>query len=319
MTGLSVYPRFWLAVLAVIGAGAACDDDSDSPSSLINEPRILAIRADPPVVSLAGSATLTALVADTRIVADAQSGDGTARGGDGGEAGWSVDFRACNPWRPMVDPARDCRPEDALKLASTGTSAEIATADVLGAFPPPEWYAPDSADRRVDRPADVESTADCDYSFVELAVVAEARGDSADSAWSPPRAVKRLRFATRSITRTNPDVESLVLDTRAGPSRFRPGLSHDVSAVLDRDSLDRNCDREKPDTLESVRIYLYTDGGQLGDAYVDIEYTDLGDEIAQSTNWLAPDAEQVVFWLIAIDRDGGVGWSRFDLRSDLLP
>ena len=94
-----------------------CDDSESSPETLVDEPRILAVKADPPVIGATGSALLSSLVVDST--------------GERGDV--IVQYRACSPWRPVRSPDVDCGPGVGLLL----DGGVLDVAEVAQAFPPP--------------------------------------------------------------------------------------------------------------------------------------------------------------------------------------
>ena len=312
-------------------AGAGCDGSDGDLSSLVVAPRVLALRADPPVTTPDGSATITALVAggsaDVLPVAPPRASEGDSDTGDGAGdddarldditgTGWQLSFRACNPWRPVRDPGVDCRPDQALALPPTGMSGELVIADVFTAFPPPGWAVLDAATGSDGDGADEDDR--CAYRYVEVAVVVEARQPDQGIELV---AIKRLRVTLQAPAsdspgdpagppRTNPALATLELDGDPGMRGFRPGAEHSLLVTLDPDSLDPGCDESH--AFESLRVFLYSDGGEFGDRYLDIEHTADGDPVMEPVTWLAPLTGAVRFWLVAIDGDGGVGWLRVE-------
>lgn len=104
------------AAILLLLVAPACTELEANPGWLIDEPRLLALRADPPVVAPGGRALLEALVLDA-----------------GGERlSPQVSYRACNPWRFVRDPQLDCAGDAALEL-----EGELIVDDVLARFPPP--------------------------------------------------------------------------------------------------------------------------------------------------------------------------------------
>lgn len=283
----------WLIALLSGASVIGCDDSSGSPSSLIVAPRVLALQADPPVASLSGGATVTALV----VGGSAQLEDITG-------SGWELSFRACSPWQVVSDPGVDCRVGDALALPSTGMSAELVVGDVLAAFPPPEWVSLGPGDGVSQPDADDR----CGYSYVEVAVVVEARQPEQGIALV---AVKRLRVTLEDVERTNPEIAAMELDGGSDATSFRPGAEHTLSVVPT--NLDPGCDDSG--AFEALRVFLYTDGGELDEPYLEFEYDMAGEAFSEPITWLAPATGPVTFWLVAIDDDGGVGWRRFQLQA----
>lgn len=84
------------AVLCIVG----CSDTEDRRLSLVDNPRILAIASTPAVVGAGETARLEALVVD----------------GNGRVADARIEWRACAPWTPVVDPDAQCGPDASLPL-----------------------------------------------------------------------------------------------------------------------------------------------------------------------------------------------------------
>lgn len=304
-----------LLPLLLIAALAGCDALPFTPSSLIDKPRIVAIAAEPPVIAFDGAATLTALVLgpDGR---DSSVAPGRALDLD-------VRWRVCNPWKPVLEPDRDCAPDDALLLpAADGDTwqgqAQVDMAEVLAAFPVP----PDIIDQIGDQPGGMPGAEPQDpdacphsYDYAELPVVAEATVGQRRLV-----AIQRVRVTWQPSDRRTPALIGLVLDDLvAGADEavsFTPGAAHRLTASMDRSSLDPVCLDRDPAQIapEPVHVHAYVTAGELDEPDADIEYAEDGTESADTLTWTAPASGDVTAWLVVKDSDGGTTWARFALQ-----
>lgn len=302
------------AMLALAAALAGCNELPFTPSSLIDKPRITAIAAEPPVVALDGTATLTALVVspdgrDSSVAPD--------RALD-----LDIRWRVCNPWKPVFEPDRDCSDENALELAGTDGDtwqgqAQVVMADVLEAFPPP----PDIIDQIGGMPGGMPGAepdpAACphDYQYAELPVVAEVSlGESR------LLAIQRVRVTLEPVDRKPLVVSGLVLDDEFTAvdeiASFTAGADQRLTVSMDRSSLDSVCLDDDPEQIapEPVEVHAYVTAGELDEPEADIEYAEDGTESAGTMTWTAPASANVTVWLVVTDTDGGASWARFALR-----
>lgn len=298
-----------VAASALLGLSPGCAGEGGSPSSRVDTPRILAMQADPPVVSLGLDTAVTPLLAGV---------DSTT------EVTWEL--RACNPWQTISDPTADCDPENSLALEpdsfASGEGAWLRTLDVLSAFPPPDWWqpgGPGNPQSGAGSPPEFgggEPECGTPYDFINVFVVAEALLRPADGG-SETRllATKRVRVTAEPVLRRNPIIENLTLDDELNPREFTPGTQYTLITAPRQDSLDLVCNPDGLDVLEPVEVFIYASAGRLEDPSIDVEYTAEGQEMAGSTLWTAPDQGDASLWLVAIDDDGGIGWQQFDLTA----
>ncbi len=303
-----------LAALALPALLGGCDQLPFTPSSLVDKPRIAAVAADPPVMPLeGGTATLTALVVDPDGRDSSVAPD---RALD-----MEVRWRACNPWEPVFEPNRDCGPDDSLPLASADGDtwqgqAQLTVAEVLERFPPPEWVL-DQIGMPDDMPPGEEPDA-CPYAYeyAEVPVVAEVTVGGLRLL-----ATQRVRIAWQPNDRKAPVLGGLVLgDVVADASQpipFDPGVNHDLTAWMERDSLDPVCVNDDPEqiVLEAIEVHAYVTAGELDEPDATIEYSIDGTESAETVVWTAPTGGDATAWLVAVDPDGGTSWGRFQLRA----
>lgn len=320
--GATHRPRRGRGLLATLALSAAalggCDELPFTPSSLIDKPRIAAVAADPPVIPLEEDATttLTALVIgpdgrDSSVAPD--------RALD-----MEVRWRACNPWKPVFDPNRDCGMDDSLPLdAADGDTwqgqAQLSVAAVLARFPPPDWVLDQigmPGGEPGDMPGQEPDACPHDYDYAEIPVVAEVTVDDRRLL-----ATQRVRVTWQPVDRKAPVLGGLVLaDVMADASQitsFDAGAEHDVTAWMVRDSLDQACVGDDPEqiVLEGVEVHVYVTAGELDEPNVDIAYLTDGTESTETIVWTAPDGGDVTAWLVAVDSDGGTSWDRFQLRA----
>lgn len=164
-------------LLGIAAVVAGCSGTEPRRLSLVDNPRILAITASPAVIGPGETAVLDALVVD-RLgpVVDAR-----------------VSWRACAPWRIVLDPAEQCGPGDSLPLPNA-------------ALP-----APPGADQ-----------------VLEIPIIAEA-----DTGDGPPLvAVKRVRFEPEAEQPPlQLSVSALRLDGTE-PAMITPGREYTVDVEL---------------------------------------------------------------------------------------
>lgn len=276
----------WPTLLLTLGL-VACDAADVQPRYRIEEPRILAVRADPPVVELDARAGLTALVVDSL----------------GAEVDAPLSWRACNPWQFVLDPAADCSAEDSLAL----TDSTLAPRDVLERFPPPPGPGPGESGEPVADEGCAEAVPTLD-----LPVVLETEVDG-----EPLVALKRVPFPMPGsfIERTNPKLGELRVNGDAVPAAVDPGREYELQAAPQIASLDISCDGETR-VLESVRVHVYATAGELDGASIDVEHDAEGTQYAESVTWRAPeDGSEAMLWLVAVDGEGGVDWRGYRLSS----
>lgn len=280
--------RALAALLAVATAG--CDSAGDSPATRIDEPRILAVRAEPPVVEPSGSARIEVL----------------AVGPDGRRTDPPISMRACYPWRPLLAPDVDCAAERSLEIAGD----TLAIADVLEAFPPPAG-AIEALIAGLDG-----GRCPASFAAVEIPIVVEAEIDGVRQL-----VTKSLRVAVGGLPapRRNPRIDALVFDGELTPPgaelEFTAGVGHRISARLALEAADPVCDGDLPGAIELERfdVNLYSTAGRFDDREIAIELAADGRVAAGETGWSATDAADVSLWLIATDGDGGVDWADFRL------
>jgi len=275
-----------LSVLLTLGL-VACDEVETQPQYLINEPRVLAIQADPPVVELDTSAGLTALVVDS-------NGDRIAP---------SLSWRACNPWQFVLDPAFDCAPEEALAL----DGATLLPREVIERFPPPSLPGPGESGVPVEQQGCAEAVPTLDLPVV---LEVEVEGEKLT-------AIKRvpLPLSDLAAARSNPTLGELRVNGDDVPDEVVPGSEYELRAAPQPASLDLACDGDAR-VLESVRVHLYTTAGVLDDDVIDVEHDEAGTQYAESVTWRAPDeGGNAAIWLVAVDGEGGVDWRGYRLDS----
>lgn len=305
----------WIAI-PLLAALAGCDEFPFTPASLVDKPRILAVAADPPVIDIEGTSTLTALVIDP-------SGRDSSVEPDRA-LDMEVRWRACDPWKLVFEPDRDCGPDDALALeASDGdqwqAQATISVAQVLEAFPPPPEVIDQIGGMPGGTPGDMPGDPDAcphDYDYAELPVAVEVRlGDSRLVA------MQRVRVTWEDVGRRGPVLGGLVLDDVVAEAdqalEFTPGARHRLSAWMERASLDDTCVGGDPDQIapEPALAHFYVTAGELTRRIADIEYDEDGTERAESVRWDAPGSGDATAWVVVVDTDSGVSWARFPLRA----
>lgn len=272
---------------------AACSDEGPSPEALINEARILAVQAEPPVVAFDESAALTALVV----------------GPEGERSDIQLSFRACYPWQPMLSPDRDCGPQSSIPL----TDGVFIAERLVDAFPPPVEVL-----ERLQALGERSDDCDAAYAAWDFPIVVEAQQGDERLVTS-----KRIRVTSGELPRrrTNPRIETLVFDGTSiieSALTFVAGTNHGLSLSVARDAVDDVCDEEDPTTLalEDFRVNFYATGGEFQGASVDVELGLGGDASIGTTRWSIDEPlVPVVMWLVITDREGGSGWSQYELES----
>lgn len=253
---------------------AACSGDGFDPSWRVDAPRILALRADPPLIELGGEVSLSALVID----------------GQGRQVDQAVTWRACNPWNYVLNPDVDCGAAVALPVDGT-----LSFAAVLEAFPPPVGVTVPGGGTLLDPCLDGPSFA--------LPIVAEVVVDGRRLL-----ARKEIPVAIRAgePSHRNPRIAGVLLNGAEAIGYIR-GERYTVDVELDESALDQVCD-DGETSLEDVRVNLYTTDGDLEEGSVDLEWFADGTSSAEQTTWTAPEGDAATIWLIAVDPAGGIDW-----------
>lgn len=248
---------------------AACDDFDPEPGWLIAEPRLLAVSAQPPALEPGGSAALDALVVDAA----------------GAQLDAPIDWRACNPWRFVLDPDIDCAPDASLPIDGV-----LSADDVLGRFEIPEGTS-------FEPPAPPDDDGCSAPPELELPVIAEAVVDGERLI-----AIKRIPLALSwGSVPGNPELADASIDRLAGGDG-----AYDVSVSVDPASLDMEC-RGGERVPEVIRVYVYATGGDLEEDRVDIVPEADGRVEPATLRWMG--SPGATMWLVAMDRGGGTTWT----------
>lgn len=193
-----------------------------------------------------------------------------------------ITWRACSPWVPIDVIERDCGLDRSLPL----TSESYWTDDVLAAFPP---------DRGLPLFFDVPIIAELAVEGLRLVALKEVR--TTRDLWEPGR--------------RNPRIEALLLDGRSNDGPLEPGRTYRLQVVLDYGSID-----VVDGVLEQVDVHLYATAGDVSRS--PIRFRDgLGVHArVDGATYTAPLDRTgfVVFWLVAVDGDGGTGWRSFSVQ-----
>jgi hypothetical protein len=263
------------ALLCLLAALAVACDENPDERTLLEAPRLLAVRAEPPVLrGMDGVVSLSALA----VSADGEQADRR-----------TVQYRACNPWVFMVNPARDCPTETALAL----TNSELTTQQLFSFYPPPEGQGYDPDDGGVQQES-------CDAkASIEVPILAEVEIDGVSLV-----TVKRIPIFLDESARSNPSLDTIEVIATEG---FERTLAIDV----DRDSLDLEC-RDGASQLEAVRIYVYSTSGSFESSSVDIVPTSDGQIEPAEIRWTS-DGESAILLFVMIDNEGGVDWKTLSL------
>lgn len=261
-------------LIGALATTAACGDTA-APSTLITEPRLLAVAAEPPVTTLDGTVALRALIVDR----------------DGAPAAIDVTWRACSPWRPIRDPDLDCAPADALPLTvDANGAARLDVAAVIARWggPATPWPPP----------------GPCPGPTAVVPVIATAIVDGL-------RLIARKEVGVAAAARRNPVIAAITLDD--GPAaRFVPGVAHRLAAVPEVDALDQTCtdDPTPVPVREGVKTYFYVSAGGLDATFAEVGYQPDGTASIGSVELTPPDdVDALRLWAVMIDGDGGVAWT----------
>jgi hypothetical protein len=274
--------------LLLAGFLAACMADEPAPAWLVDEPRVMAIAADPPAVRPDGSTRLSALVTD------------------GVEPRLSVagSWRACAPWVQLRDPDVDCGPGQSVVLpVDEEGRASLSVPELAAAF---GLEVPEVG--LVPNPCAEET-------FASVPVVYETQvGDR--------RLVATKQVPVANLEGKNPEISWVSFGDAVLPDwemlRYRPGQAYAIGVALFQDSLDLLCSRDG-DRLERIRVYVYVNGGDLDDSRLDLDYELSGASDSELATWVAPpDGEPVTFWFIATERGGrpGIGLHTETIRPE---
>jgi hypothetical protein len=259
--------RSILCLVAV--ATIACDDNPDE-RTLLQAPRLLAVRAEPPVLrGVDGVVTLSALAVST----EGAYADGQA-----------VQYRACNPWAFMVSPERDCPPETSLQLGN----GELTTEQLFAFYPPPEGQGYNPGDGGVPQESCEEPAS------IEVPILAEVEIDGVSLV-----TVKRIPIFLDESARQNPSIDTIAVVATNGDERT-------LSIEVDPSSLDQEC-RDGARQLEAVRIYLYSTSGSFESSSVDVVPTPGGRIEPAEIRWTSA-GESAILFFVVIDNEGGVDW-----------
>lgn len=246
---------------------AACDDET--PGTLLDGPRVLALVADPPVLAPDSSSTLTAVTSLDGVPATADA----------------ITWRVCSPYAVVVDPVRDCEGSNALVLTNAVIDARAVAAHFDITVPP-------------NLPTDV-----CTPSPLSLTVVAEI-----ELAGSRLIAKKQIGVAA-TAARMNPVfVHARIDGAPVGASaELAAGTTVTLDADIAVDSLDPVCDDDTgAERREDVRVVVYPGGGAIAsDDSFDIEARD-GVVTTGSVELELPTAAGAIpLWLVVVDETGG--------------
>jgi hypothetical protein len=299
------------AVVALLFLGA-CKPDFGTPLSLLDHPRVLAVRGTPAEVAPGAKVLLEPLVA----------------GPDGAIDPPSLDWSVCNAQKPLTsnDVVADaCLTINGVSylgyaLPSVTTPVPLDACKLFGPEMPPQM--PDMADGR---PAQPDATGGYyqpyrvdlgnDFTVALERVRCGLRGASMDVA---------LDFAMRYQPNVNPtlgditatlDGAPLPLDQVPAGRRIRLTASWPADAAEVYPILDLNT-QQLVDHREALRVSWYAGAGQLTDERTGRD----GDDptLDTSNDWTAPTTPGPVHaWAVLRDDRGGVAWTSFEL--DVVP
>jgi hypothetical protein len=194
----------------------------------------------------------------------------------------AVSWRACSPWNKIDDPARDCGPGESMPFADGTYRGD----DVLSMFP-----------SEVNLPL-----------FYDVPIIAEVRVDGEQLI-----ALKEVR-TSRDLAvpnRQNPRIDGLLLDGRAYDAPLEPGREYAIAVPLrNLDLVDSGDGRI---SLEDVDVHIYATAGDVSRSPIRYRGGLVSHDRVDFSGYRAPleGAEDVRFWLVAVDGDGGTGWLGF--------
>jgi hypothetical protein len=323
-------------IFAVCGAGASlsCKPDLDDRTSVVREPRVLAVRAEPAEAAPLAAVTLRALVVDV-------TGEPTGSG---------LSWAYCDARKPLAElgpVSAEClaRQGDFLEPLGSGGPADAITgtipAKACRQFGPEVPEA--EAGQPAGRPVDPDATGGY-YQPVQVVVSAQtatpsARGDLVALGRARltcgivgPTPDQLTDLARRSHPNTNPELDAdVVLPADAGggaPIPARAGERIPLRASWAACAPDATtCTGAEsyasfdPATQavrarrEGLRLSWFTTAGLLDEDHTG---RDEADEATWSDNaWTAPAGAGIAhLWVVLRDDRGGVGWRAytFDVR-----
>lgn len=261
--------RLTLAAAAVVAAG--CSDKLPS-RALVDDLRVLAVRADPPEAAPGETITLDGLVGDPEIPARPV------------RRGWAI----CTPGEGGV--------------ATCGDPTRVV---VLGTALSAVWTVPEDFLAELD-PEEASIGRDVFVVFgVELDVDGSEPGPGEHDV-----AFKRIRISTQPAPNTNPLVESLTLDGRSDPIELTVDVDERLEIAV-RPSAGAAETWLGPDGTEEVEELRYTwlvTGGSVADSVTWGE----GEEGGSVTQWNLPDDRNPphqMLWVVLRDGRGGTAWA----------
>lgn len=292
-----------LLVLAISG----CHDALDQRLAIVDRPRVLAIRAEPPEVTPGASVTLTALLA-----------------GPGGPLSASPAWSLCTAPKPPTEDASvaDGCLADANAITDLGTAATITATiprDACRVFGPDvvaSGFRPRAPDATGGYYQPVRSNApsfELAFGFVRITCnLANASGDLAE------------QYKTTYVANTNPSLTGLAIDgVRIDPARpANVPADHDVTLTTGwpADAAESFLYFE-PDAMELVtrreamRVSWFATGGDLA---VDASAITADDPaLVVSTTWHTPNEPGPTWvWLVLRDSRGGIATATFAITVE---
>ncbi len=265
-----------VALLLSLAVSAACSENPDE-RTLVQEPRLVAVRADPPVLrGLDGTVALSALAMDANGLELDSS---------------QIRYRACNPWSFFTDPERDCPVDAALSL----DAAELSTENLLAFYPPPVGLDTPELEGEPQQACNIGSP-------IEVPVLAEAQMGETKLI-----TVKRIPVYLDETRRQNPALAPIEVEA------IRDG-EYTFALRVDSESLDVEC-RDDLVQLEAVRIYVYATAGSFESSSVDIVPTPTREVEPAQIRWTS-NGDSAILFFVAVDREGGVDWKSIAVDGD---
>lgn len=266
-------------LIALLGLAGCVSDGAGVEWARLEGPRFLGVQSGPTVAGVSDSVGLQALVVD---------GNGEAVETVAAPISW----RVCNPWQPVDVAERDCGPEASMPL----TMGYYRTDEVLSAFPP---------ERGLPLFFDIPIIAETAVEGRRLVALKEVR--TTREFWAP--------------FRTNPVVAALLFDGRASDEPIEPGRTYRLQVLLDDAYIDRVDDGSGTISLEQVDVHVYVTAGEVSRSPIRFRGGTLTHDRVDGATFTAPmdPGAEIVFWLVAVDGDGGTGWRQLSAQVAAPP
>lgn len=262
--------RATMLVLAALAA-AGCSDKLPS-RALVDDLRVLAVRADPPEAAPGMTVTFDGLVGDPEVPARPV------------RRGWAI-----------------CTPGDG-GVATCGDPTRVV---VLGTGLRVTWTVPDDFLTELD-PEDAETGRDV---FVVLGIELEME-EGKPGPGEHDVAFKRIRISTHPAPNTNPLIESLTLDGRSADGHLPVDVDERLELAVRpvAGAAETYIGPDGEEKVEELRYTWLVTGGSIGDPVTWGE----GEDGVSVTDWKLPDDRDPphqTLWVVLRDGRGGTAWA----------